>query len=163
MNVVAQINDLLLHEARLLDDWQLDDWLNLYDEDAVYWLPIDERADPRTTPSIIHESKVMLAVRVEQLLRQNRHAQSPRSEMMRMLSNVQVIDEGHGQARAWYNQLLVEVRPGDWRQNGLGEKRLFAGRCDAQFRHLDGKWLITRKVIRLLDRNQPVEGLSFIL
>jgi len=163
MSITTELNDLLVQEAHLLDEWQLDDWLHLYDEDAIYWLPIDDQADPETTPSIIHERKVMLMVRVEQLMRQNRHAQSPRGEFMRSISNLHVEDHGDGTASARYHLMCVEVRPGDWRQAGLGQKRFFAGRCEVRVKRTDGRWLITRKVIKLLDRFGPIESLSFIL
>ncbi len=163
MSLESEINGLLLREAELLDTWRLDDWLTLYADDAVYWLPMDETADPRTTPSIIHETKPILGVRVEQLMRQNRHAQTPRSEMMRMISNVVVEADGADGATARYNQLLVELRSGDWRQYGMGEKRLYAGRCAVRMKKCEGAWRIVFKKIVLLDRHQPIDGLSFIL
>jgi len=163
MSVEAKINSVLLREAQLLDDWQLDEWLTLYADNAVYWLPMDENADPRTTPSIIHENKQILEVRVEQLMRQNRHAQTPRSEMMRMITNIVVTPVDADSATARYNLLLVELRSGDWRQYGLGEKRLYGGRCDVRLQRVDDQWLIVHKKIILLDRHQPIDGLSFIL
>jgi len=163
MSLESEINHFLLREAQLLDDWQLDEWLTLYADEAIYWLPMDENGDPRVTPSIIHEPKALLEVRVEQLMRQNRHAQSPRSEMMRMITNMMVTEDGPDHAKARYNQLLVELRPGDWRQYGLGEKRLFGGRCDVRLKRHGDSWLIVHKKIKLIDRNQPVEALSFIL
>lgn len=162
-NIEAQVGSLLLREAQLLDDWQLDEWLGLYTEDAIYWLPMDENADPRVIPSIIHESKQILEVRVEQLMRQNRHAQAPRSEMMRMITNMVVSPVDSDNATARYNLLLVELRSGDWRQYGLGEKRLYGGRCDARLRRNAEGWRIAHKKITLLDRHQPIDGLSFIL
>lgn len=163
MSLESEINAVLLREAELLDDWLLDDWLTLYAADAVYWLPIDEKADPRREPSIIHEGKALLEVRVEQLMRQNRHAQSPRSEIMRLITNVQVTADGADRAQARFNLLAVETRSGDWRQNGMGQKRFYGGRCDVRLRREAGGWLIERKTIRLIDRHQPIESLSFIL
>jgi 3-phenylpropionate/cinnamic acid dioxygenase small subunit len=158
-----EITNLVLREAQLLDDWQLDDWLDLYAEQAIYWLPINEDVDPRVEPSIIYESKPMLALRVEQLMRQNRRAQTPRSECMRMVSNIVVSGAGTDRAAARYNLLLIELRAGDWRQSGLGEKRLYGGRCDVQYVKNGASWKILHKKISLLDRKQPVSGLSFIL
>lgn len=45
MQLTNDIQELVHSEAQLLDDWQLDDWLDLYTEDAVYWIPIDEQSD----------------------------------------------------------------------------------------------------------------------
>ena len=35
----ADVEDFLYHEAALLDDWRLDDWLELLAEDAAYYVP----------------------------------------------------------------------------------------------------------------------------
>ena len=35
----SEVEDFLYHEAALLDDWQLDDWLALYTADARYEVP----------------------------------------------------------------------------------------------------------------------------
>ncbi len=158
-----ELERLIYREARLLDEWQLDDWLSLYSEDATYWLPIEETSDPRDAPSIIYETKAILRMRVEQLLRETRPSQTPRSEIVRYITNLNIDAESEGSAKARYNLLAVELRSGDWRQRGLGEKRIFAARCTADVERRDGQWLFVRKRIVLVDRRQPVEGLSFIL
>lgn len=163
MTVEAEIIGLVHKEAQLLDDWRLDEWLEMYDDEARYWIPIDEHADPERTSSIIHETKPMLRLRVEQLMRENRLAQSPRSQMMRLIGNIVVTPEEGGLAAARYNLMMMELRSGDWRQQGLGEKRFFAGRCEIRAARKDGAWRILNKTITLLDRKQPVYGMSFIL
>jgi 3-phenylpropionate/cinnamic acid dioxygenase small subunit len=154
------IHDLVLKEARLLDEWRLDEWLGLYAADARYWLPIDENASPDAVTSLVYETRQILELRVEQLARQARPSQTPRSELMRTISNLE-IDADDLSAR--FCLLAVEVRSGDWRQRGLGEKRLFAGRCLMRVRaEADGLRIVHKQIV-LLDRRQPIEGLSFIL
>jgi 3-phenylpropionate/cinnamic acid dioxygenase small subunit len=154
------LQNLIFREARLLDAWQLDDWLALYSQDATYWLPIDERADPGTATSLVYETRQILEMRVEQLMRESRLSQTPRSEIMRVVSNVEIDAAG---LSAEFCLLALEVRSGDWRQRGLGQKRTFAGRCRMEFREEAEGLRIVRKQIVLLDRRQPIEGLSFIL
>lgn len=43
-----EVEDFLHHEAALLDDWQLDDWTELFTEDAEYVVPATD--DPTGTP-----------------------------------------------------------------------------------------------------------------
>ena len=163
MSVETEITRLVMREARLLDEWQLDDWLDLLAEDGIYWLPIDEKADPQTTSSIVHENRQILAMRVEQLMREDRHSQTPRSEIMRCVTNLDVTEEADGTATARYNLLAIETRSGDWRQKGMGEKRIFAGRALIRFRKESAGWRMVLKQVILLDRQQPIVGLSFIL
>ncbi|CAN5704756.1 hypothetical protein BH09PSE5_BH09PSE5_49020 [soil metagenome] len=155
-----QINDLILLEARLQDEWRLDEWLELYAHDARYWIPIEDKGDPETVASLVYETRQILELRVEQLMRQERLSQTPRSEIMRTISNIEIDERA---LTAHYCLLAVEVRSGDWRQHGLGEKRLFAGRCNVRYRADGDRLRIAHKQIVLLDRRQPVEGLSFIL
>lgn len=159
-----EITGLVFKEARLLDEWKLDDWLALFAEDATYWIPMDERGDPTKVASIIFDEKTGLVIRVEQLMRQNRTAQSPRSEIVHQVSNLEIDLAADGNAAdADYNLSVIELRTGDWRQKGLGTKRFYVGRCKLRLKNVGGKWLIDRKTIILLERHQPVESLSFLL
>ncbi|PLC50363.1 hypothetical protein CR159_07845 [Pollutimonas subterranea] len=157
------IETLILHEAELLDAGQLEDWLALYTEDARYWIPIDENIDPLKESSIIYDNRVRLAMRVEQIVNQARVAQTPKSLTMRMVTNIQIELSDEFSATARYCLHLTEVRSGDWRQRGLGEMRVFPGRCSLQARLVDGAWKISAKKIVLLNRFQPIVGLSFLI
>jgi 3-phenylpropionate/cinnamic acid dioxygenase small subunit len=157
------IEKLILREARLLDEGKLDDWLALYTEDATYWLPIDENADPLKDSSVIYDNHVRLAMRVEQIMRQSRVSQTPASSSLRMVSNIEIEETAHDSAMANFALLVTEVRSGDWRQQGLGETRLFPGRCTVEFKKVADDWKIRHKKIVLLNRKQPIVGLSFIL
>lgn len=157
------VETLIHHEARLLDQGRLDDWLQLYAEDASYWVPIDENADPLQESSVIYDNRLRLAMRVEQIMRQARVAQTPASHTLRMITNLEIAQAGDGMATARFALLLTEVRSGDWRQRGLGEIRQFPGHCELEAVEHHGQWKIRRKKIVLLNRKQPIVGLSFIL
>jgi 3-phenylpropionate/cinnamic acid dioxygenase small subunit len=157
------IQSLVHLECRLLDEGKLDEWLALYADDATYWVPIDENADPLKDSSVIYDDRMRLAVRVEQIMRHNRASQSPGSQTMRMVSNLEVTESGADRAEARFSMLVVEVRSGDWRQQGLGETRFFPGHCTMTFRAEKGSWKVVGKKLVLLNRKQPIVGLSFLL
>lgn len=50
----SEVEDFLYHEAALLDDWQLDDWLALYTADARYEVPATDL--PRDAKKAASES-----------------------------------------------------------------------------------------------------------
>ena len=156
------IEQLILREARLLDEGKLDDWLALYTEDATYWVPIDEHADPLKESSVIYDDRLRLGMRVEQIMRQSRVSHTPSSFTTRMVTNLE-IDEDSDEAVAHYCLHLTEVRSGDWRQRGLGQMRFYPGRSELRARKQDGDWKIVNKKIVLLNRYQPIVGLSFII
>jgi 3-phenylpropionate/cinnamic acid dioxygenase small subunit len=161
VNVAERLGDLVRLEARLLDENKLDDWLKLYAEDATYWLPIDENVDPLRQSSIIYDDHQRLTMRVEQLMRQSRISQTPASLTMRMVSNLELDAGAADGPTARFLLLAMEARPGDWRQAGMNETRLFPARCEL-VANADCS-LIRRKRIVLLNRFRPIEGLAFLL
>jgi len=159
----TDLNTFHFHEARLLDENRLDEWLTLFTPDGVYWMPMDENVDPKVAPSIIYDDHLRLEMRVEQLMRQRRVAQSPASEVVRMITNTEVEQRDATSATIRYVMLVIEARGGDWRQNGLGVTRQFPSRCVLDLVKVDDTWRLQSKKVIYLNRLRPVEGLSFIL
>lgn len=158
------IQALIHQEAALLDQSLLDDWLDLYTEDAHYWIPMDENCDPLKDSSIIYDDISRLKMRVEQIMRQHRVAQEPASQTLRMISNIDIAHtEGEHEAEATFSMLLMEMRSGDWRQRGLGQITHYPAHCKASFKKQEGAWKIQHKQIKLLNRHQPIFGLSFMI
>jgi len=44
----AEVEDFLFHEADLLDNWKLDDWLGLLTDSAEYYVPPNDKPDGGT-------------------------------------------------------------------------------------------------------------------
>jgi p-cumate 2,3-dioxygenase subunit beta len=88
----AQVEDFLYYEAALLDEWRLDEWLELLTEDASYYVPSTDvpDGDPRTTLFLIADDALRLHSRVRQLMGKSAHAETPRSRTRRMISNVRI-------------------------------------------------------------------------
>jgi len=61
-----QLIDFVFAEARMLDESLFDKWLDLYAENAFYWMPLVQgQTDPRLHASLMYEDKMLLKVRVE--------------------------------------------------------------------------------------------------
>ncbi|MBI3434440.1 MAG: aromatic-ring-hydroxylating dioxygenase subunit beta [Proteobacteria bacterium] len=88
----AQVEDLFYREADLLDRWQLDEWLGMLGEDAVYLVPPNDKpdADPRSTLFTIADDIVRLRERVIRLKDPNCHAEFPPSRTRRVIGNVRI-------------------------------------------------------------------------
>jgi p-cumate 2,3-dioxygenase beta subunit len=89
----AEVEDLLYKEAALLDQWQLEEWLELLSEDAIYQVPPTDvpEGDSRNTLFIIADDAVRIRSRVKQLLGKAAWAENPHSRTRRMISNVRVL------------------------------------------------------------------------
>ena len=88
-----QCEDFLYHEAELLDEWRLNEWLALFTDDATYHIPaMDavEGADPAESLFYIADDRERLGERVKRLMKKTAHAEYPRSRGQRMISNVRI-------------------------------------------------------------------------
>src|SRR5436309_13387667 len=53
------VDQLLVHLAWLLDHQRLDEWLGLFTDDAVYWVPLQmDQAEPLVEPLVIEEPRL---------------------------------------------------------------------------------------------------------
>jgi hypothetical protein len=50
--------DFLSHEAELLDQRRFEDWLKLFTEDGIYWIPVEDGTDPLLEPSILYDDSL---------------------------------------------------------------------------------------------------------
>ena len=63
-----QLIDFVIREARLIDQQRFEEWLDLFADDGLYWMPLERaRPDPRLTTSLMYEDKLLLRMRVERL------------------------------------------------------------------------------------------------
>lgn len=156
----------LYHEARLIDEHRLDEWLTLFTDDALYWLPIDDKARPGLTVALICDDALRRRERVYRLQETRAHAQEPMSRTLHVIANVEVEPAAGGEMVVRSNQIVYEIRAGDadYRQPGLGEQRSFAARCEHRYRaDGDGGWRIAMKKMVLLNRDVAIENLTFVL
>lgn len=88
----SMVEEFLYHEAALLDEWRLREWLELLTDDATYEVPATDTpdGDPKQTLAIVADDMVRLRSRVEQLLGKSAWAEYPRSRTRRLIANVRI-------------------------------------------------------------------------
>jgi p-cumate 2,3-dioxygenase subunit beta len=90
----GQVEDFLFFEADLLDNWRLDEWIALFDQErGGYYMPTTDHpgSDPNTDLFLIADDMPKLRSRVEQLLSGLTWAENPRSRTRHMISNVRIL------------------------------------------------------------------------
>ena len=91
-----EVEDFLIEEAWLLDNWQLEEWARLFTEDGKYYVPALD--DPAVSPSeavyLISDDLAKIRSRCEQLLGKMAWAESPRSKTRRLIGNVRIVEPG---------------------------------------------------------------------
>ena len=90
----GEVEDFLFHEAALLDEWKLDEWLELLTEDATYEVPPNDtpEGDSKNTLFILADDIVRIRERVKRLKSPNCHAEFPHSRTRRLITNVRIVD-----------------------------------------------------------------------
>lgn len=89
----SDIEDFLFTEADLLDEWRLPEWLELFTEDATYYVPsTDVAADssPDKTLFYVADDRFRLSERVKRLMKRTAHAEFPHSRTRHLVSNVRI-------------------------------------------------------------------------
>lgn len=88
-----EVEDLFYKEAALLDEWRLEEWLELLTADAVYQIPPTDtpEGDARNTLFLIADDALRIRSRVKQLLGKSAWAENPPSRTRRLITNVRVL------------------------------------------------------------------------
>lgn len=93
-----RVEELLFHEADLIDSWRLDEWLTLFTEDAQYLVPpsdvAGDNADPDTSLFYIMDDRHRMGERVVRLGKVGAHSEQPRSRVRHLISGVRVRRDG---------------------------------------------------------------------
>nr|WP_228281445.1 aromatic-ring-hydroxylating dioxygenase subunit beta [Rubrobacter marinus] len=151
-----EAEDFLFREAALLDDMRLDEWLELFTDDATYWIPEGkDDLDPKRETSILYDDRFRMEDRVWRLVRGPAHAQIPPSRTRRMISNVEVEESEDGEVVVYSNFAIFEVR--------RNEQRIFAGRYEHRLRLGEDALRIRRKKAMLVNNASPLYNLTFMV
>lgn len=152
-----QIENFLYREARLMDTNAYDDWLDLYAEDAIYWVPCNEDdVDPELQISIYYENRERLQERITRLKSGAAHAQEPRSRLLRLISNIEIGGEAeNGDITVHANFHLTELR--------RSRQRLLAGRTLHTLRPVDDSFQIVLRKVMLLTNDEVIDNLTFLV
>ena len=158
-----RIRDLIFLEAELLDDLDLQPWLDLFTQDGIYWLPIDEGAQRHESASLIYDDAVSRQERVHHLLQLPFPAQNPRSRTVHFVSNLRVSPIAPGTYKVRSSQLIAESRPGDYTQIGLGKVATYIAKVEHHVEEVEGTLKVKLKKILLINRDMPLGNLTFML
>ena len=152
--------ELLYREARLADEARYAEWLALWTEDGVYWVPAttDPAARPDQHLSHIYDNRARIETRVKLLQTGHRYSQEPPSHMRRLVSNVEVSEADDGELVAESNFVLAELSV----QAGH-EMHWWAGRATHRLRRVDGELRMSGKKVVLVNAAEPLPNLSFLI
>jgi p-cumate 2,3-dioxygenase beta subunit len=94
----SEVESFLYKEARLLDEWRLSEWEQLFTDEARYLVPpvgIDdaEHADPAKMLFLVADDRGRLKQRVLRLLKTSAHAEYPHSRTRHLITNIELLEQ----------------------------------------------------------------------
>lgn len=150
------VTQFLFHEARLMDTHAYDAWLALWHPDGLYWVPVnDDDADPEHSVCIIYERLPAIHDRLARLKGKFAHAQSPRSKLIRVISNIVIEERSDAGMTVASTFALGERRPGTLTHR--------FGRSRHRLALAEGRMLILEKKVMLLENDEPMPNMTFLI
>jgi 3-phenylpropionate/cinnamic acid dioxygenase small subunit len=150
-----RIESFLYHEARLLDEQRLEEWLELFTDDATYWVPLEhDQADPVETSSIIHDDKTLLELRVKQARHPRAHARTPLARTVHQISNVVIEDDKKNEIQVNSTLVLVEFR--------AEKQRVWGALVEHRLRREGEDFRIAHKRVDLVNSEGELDGIAIL-
>ena len=164
-----QVQDFLYREAELLDERRYEEWLDLFTEDAHYFMPMRrnvphdeiEREFTREGMDVswFDEGKDTLTRRVRQILTGIHWAEEPPSRICHMISNVQVV--GADPAGPAATEIAVKSRFLVYRNRVETETDVLVGKREDLLRRVNGGCKLARRRIVLDQSVLLAKNLTF--
>lgn len=148
---------LLEREARALDQRRFDDWLGLYSQECLHWVPATaDGGDPRREITISFDDRRRLEDRIFRLRTGYAWSQTPVSRTVRLVSNVEIFLTDREQLYMLRSNFhITEYR--------ARETRTLAGWCGHRVQREADRWRILVKQVNLIDCDDNIRNLSIIL
>lgn len=154
--IQREVEQFLFHEADLADANRYEEWLALWTEDLLYWVPSNtDDLDPQRKISIIYDQRKQLEDRIFRLGTRHAYAQKPRSRLSRLISNIVLddFDESGGFVSSRF--IVTELR------NHV--QTLWSGRMRHKLVRQGNDWQINEKHVFLLNNDSPAGNMTFII
>lgn len=153
---LQSITQFVYREARLADEHDYDGWEQLWTEDALYWVPLPRsRENPMKHVSVIYDNRNRIRTRLAQLRTGKRWAQSPASNLRRVISNIEVLETHDTEVVVGANFMLFEAK----------ERfvETWAGRVTYKIRSVDGELRLASKTVDLVNAGKPLSSMGFLI
>jgi 3-phenylpropionate/cinnamic acid dioxygenase small subunit len=153
---VREIERFLYREARLMDEHRYQEWLSLWTDDAIYWVPCSHDAsDPTREVSIIYDNRDKLADRAIYLESGTVQDADSKPLMRRVISNVETTRVSDTETEVSSNFVLVEAR-----DQG---QYIWCGRSIHRLREQGGELKMAFKKVLLVNRAQAMPIMQFLI
>jgi len=152
------VEEFLIHEARLLDERQFEEWIELFTPAGYYWVPArTDQTDPWTEVSLMFDDKEIMNNRINRLRHPKVYAQLPHSRAVRQISNIKIDEIDHKTDTLTIHSVffMFEHRP----TLPQPTERIFAGHNTHRLKKENGTYKIEWKKVLLANCDSAFEPL----
>ena len=157
LNLLNEVTAFIWAEADMLDHYEHEAWLNLWNEKGVYIIPIDPTlTDYENNLNYAYDNHHMRQLRVNRLDNGEAISASPKANTVRSVSRVRIVKDEDGEIILRCAQNLREFR----------KENLKHYTADVTFhliRDTEQGFKINRKIINLVNSTDTLAGISYIL
>lgn len=146
-----EVERFYCREARLLDDRQYHQWLDLFTDDTSYWMPIrrtkstkelDQEFTRRGSVAFFDDDRSTLALRVKKLETGYSWSEDPPSRTRHLITNVEILSVDGEEMEVQTNFHLYRTRLNSEESSWIGHRR-------DRLRRVDGTLKIAARSIFL--------------
>jgi benzoate/toluate 1,2-dioxygenase beta subunit len=151
----GEIEEFLIHEARLLDQRRFRDWMELFTDDGTYWVPaVPDQESPFDQASLFYDDRGLMRTRIERLEHPRIHVQTPPSRTAHLVGStlIESIDEATRECLVGSTVIMVEYRD--------EQQRIFAGRQHHRLRREGDQLRIVQKRVNLINCDSAFEAMA---
>ena len=170
IDLQREVERFVYREGYLQDRHEYDAWEALWTDDGVYWIPANgDDIDPEREMSIIYDNRSRIALRIRQLHTCRRIAQEPKSNLVRVISNIEVIyrpatASANASANAGAADADIHVRANAIIFESTARRDTVWGtRCEYVLRRMDGTLRMARKKVMLVNNAKALPTLAFLI
>jgi benzoate/toluate 1,2-dioxygenase subunit beta len=150
--IKLEIEEFLYRQAEILDDKRWDEWLSLFTEDGIYWVPVtDDQTVAEGVPNIFLEDVDLMRVRVKRVSHPRAWSQKPPHRTSHLVSSVIVesLDAKTGDVVVRSKFTMSEFR--------RDVTRAFAGRYRHELKKTKDGYRIHQQRVDLVNSEGPWE------
>lgn len=156
VDLQREVESFVYREGYLQDRHEYDAWEALWTDDGVYWIPANgDDIDPEREMSIVYDNRSRIALRIRQLHTGRRLAQEPKSNLVRVISNVEVVNAADHGIHARANAIIFE--------SSARRDTIWGTRYEYILRRIDGVLRMASKKVMLVNNAKALPTLAFLI
>jgi 3-phenylpropionate/cinnamic acid dioxygenase small subunit len=106
-----RVEQLLFHQSELLDGKHWGAYIDLFEDDGIYWMPVaPEQTEWLDSPSIFAEDRRMMQIRMGRVTHPNAWSQAPNWGTSHVVGNVVIEAAGDGEIQVRSRFHMIELR-----------------------------------------------------